>query len=203
MIFFSRTNIFKFDYLLESSYATVIYELDNYLEDIPKFGVFNADQTKFIVNSSQDVLYVDIEEKLEIDLDEREKISIILNIVKSSDDEHFYIMANKKNEMLGYYLFDVSINHPLEESRYLINWNNKLNISDVDMQMLEEDYIFDPNETKSFVNNTRRNHTLDDDDPNKKSDSIVISYKAIGINTYNVFVIDLKTRLIKYWHEGF
>ena len=31
----------------------------------------------------------------------------------------------------------------------------------------------------------------------------MVSYKAIGINTYNVFVIDLKTRLIKYWHEGF
>ena len=41
--------------------------------------------------------------------------------------------------MLGYYLFDVNINNPLEESNYLINWNNKLNISDVDMHILEED----------------------------------------------------------------
>ena len=48
------------------------------------------------------------------------------------------IGANKKNEMLGYYLFDVSINNPVEESQYLINWNNKLNISDVDMHILEE-----------------------------------------------------------------
>lgn len=48
--------------------------------------MFNADQTKFIVNSSQDVLYVDIEKAEEIDLDEREKISLILNIIKSNDD---------------------------------------------------------------------------------------------------------------------
>ena len=33
--------------------------------------------------------------------------------------------------------------------------------------------------------------------------SIVISYKSIGINTYNVFVIDLTTSLIKYWNETF
>ena len=53
---------------------------------------------------------------LEIDLDDREGISIILNIIRSNDDKHFYILANKKNEMLGYYLFDVSINNPVEES---------------------------------------------------------------------------------------
>ena len=109
-------------------------------------------------------------------------------------------MANKKNEMLGYYLFDVNINNPIEESRYLINWNNKLNISDVDMHILEEDINEDINKhvSKSYVN-----ATLDDYEANRGEESIVVSYKAIGINTYNVFVIDLKTRLIKYWHEGF
>jgi hypothetical protein len=29
-----------------------------------------------------------------------------------------------------------------------------------------------------------------------------VSYKSIGINTYNVFVIDQETKLIKYWHES-
>ena len=37
----------------------------------------------------------------------------------------------------------------------------------------------------------------------KGEQSVAISYKAVGINTFNVFVIDLKTHLIKYWHEGF
>lgn len=31
----------------------------------------------------------------------------------------------------------------------------------------------------------------------------MISYKSVGINTYNVFVIDLGTKLIKYWHESY
>ena len=49
---------------------------------------------------------------------------------------------------------------------------------------------------------TRRD-TFKANELSKGKESIVVSYKAIGINTYNVFVIDLKTRLIKYWHEGF
>lgn len=31
----------------------------------------------------------------------------------------------------------------------------------------------------------------------------MVSYKCIGINTFNVFVFDLKTRLVKYWFEGY
>jgi hypothetical protein len=31
---------------------------------------------------------------------------------------------------------------------------------------------------------------------------IVVCYKCIGINTFNVFVIDLESKLIKYWHES-
>ena len=30
---------------------------------------------------------------------------------------------------------------------------------------------------------------------------LVVSYKADGINTYNVFVIDIDTKLIKFWFE--
>jgi hypothetical protein len=37
----------------------------------------------------------------------------------------------------------------------------------------------------------------------KMENSIVVSYKFIDINTFNVFVIDLHTKLIKYWHEGY
>lgn len=114
---------------------------------------------------------------LEIDLDEREEISNIENIL--ADSENFYVLANKKEGMLGYYLFNVSINKPHSKSEYYINWTNKLDIGDCDMHLLI-------NKKDRYI---------------KKS--IVISYKCIGINTFNVFVIDLKTKLIKYWHESY
>lgn len=46
---------------------------------------------------------------------------------------------------------------------------------------------------------------VDKNKPEKKTRSIVVSYKMIGINTYNVFVIDLESEqhLIKYWYEGY
>ena len=69
--------------------------------------MFNDDQTKFIVTSALDILYVDITTGHEIDLDEREDISAIQNIV--TDHSHFYVLANKKDGRLGYYLFAIDI----------------------------------------------------------------------------------------------
>ena len=37
----------------------------------------------------------------------------------------------------------------------------------------------------------------------KQLSCLVVSFKMIGINTYNVFVIDLNTELFKYWHESY
>ena len=32
---------------------------------------------------------------------------------------------------------------------------------------------------------------------------LVVSFKMIGINTYNVFVIDLKSQLFRFWWENY
>jgi hypothetical protein len=32
---------------------------------------------------------------------------------------------------------------------------------------------------------------------------IVMSFKSIGINTYNIIVLDLESQKIKYWHESY
>jgi hypothetical protein len=77
LIFFTREDVFKWDYIDESKEKETYYKFDNALDANPKFGVFNSDQTKFIITSSEDILYVDIHKQLEIDLDEREDISSI------------------------------------------------------------------------------------------------------------------------------
>ena len=118
-----------------------------------------------------DILYVNTENKYELDIDDQEDISAIQNII--SDRNNFYILANKKESRLGYFLLSISIDEPDEPPEYLIRWSNKLDIGNCDMHLLKET-------DKSGVN----------------QNSIVISYKSIGINTFNVFVIDLKTKLI-------
>jgi len=89
-------------------------------------------------------------------------------------------MANKRDQKLGYYLLFHPVAHPMETT-YLLSWSNKLDIGDCDLHLMEEK------------------------DPKKGllERSIVVSFKSIGINTFNVLVISLESRLIRYWHESF
>lgn len=66
--------------------------------------MLNKAQDKFIVTSVKDVLYCNIKNPdNEVDLDNYLSISAIENI--QYDDTNFYILANKKDEKLGFYLF--------------------------------------------------------------------------------------------------
>ena len=86
-------------------------------------------------------------------------------------------MANKKNGKLGFYLLALDADKPKEPVEYLISWSNKLDIGCCDMNIMEE---------------------------KDGSVSIVVSYKMININTYNIFVIDLEHgKYIQYWHESY
>ena len=77
------------------------------------------------------------------------------------------------------FLFSCSIEEPENSAKNIeyLNWYNKLDIGDVDMHLMTSDGSGSPN--------------------------IVVSYKSIGINTFNVLVIDLETGLIKYWYESY
>ena len=96
-----------------------------------------------------------------------------------ADDHYFYILANKKEGKLGFYLYKLVFNKPYsdkgkKESDYLIRWNNKLDIADVDVALMDEK----DKETGLNIPGMRY---------------IVCSYKMIGINTYNIFVIDIES----------
>jgi hypothetical protein len=79
--------------------------MKNNLFDPPSMGIFNRDQTICMVTSINDVLYMDLSRGYELDIDEKEKIKDIQQIV--SDETYFYVFANKKNGNLGYYLFRI------------------------------------------------------------------------------------------------
>lgn len=87
-------------------------------------------------------------------------------------------MANKRKGLLGYYLIEIDEKDPeTEKSHLLINWKSKLDIGDAAM---------------FFIKNTE-----------KDIDYLVLSYKSIYINAYNVLVIDLKTKLIQFRYEKY
>jgi hypothetical protein len=116
------------------------------LEDQPHFAYFNNTQRKFIVASNEDILFVDMDKKIEIDLDEREEIEDIKSCL--GDDSLFYILANKRYSRLGFFLLSFDLNDYGKECNYLISWSNKLDIDDCGIHMMHEKTIKEVNGQK-------------------------------------------------------
>ena len=92
--------------------------MENKLTDYPRFGVFNKKHTIFIVTSNYDILFVNMLEPTEIDIDEQEEIGSIQNIV--ADETYFYVLANKRKEKVGVFLLMIHIEDPDRDCIYLI-----------------------------------------------------------------------------------
>lgn len=54
-----------------------MYTFKKHLHEEPHFGIFNKDQTKFVVTTDQDVRYIDIKTKEEVDLHEQEGLGAL------------------------------------------------------------------------------------------------------------------------------
>lgn len=199
MLFFCKDELSRFYYADEGRDRETIFEYKKGLEAAPKFGVFNNNQTQFIVTSEDEIRYVDLKKTKEIDLAVQEGVAGIESVL--ADDHDFYVLANKRDHKLGYYLFTVNQadpegngpNSPSPRSpdKYLINWNNKLDIGDCAMHIMYDKAA----PADGVIEGVNYGGA-------EVSECIVVCYKSIGINTFNVFVIDLNTRLIKYWHES-
>ena len=69
-----------------------------------------------------------------MNIDDKEGIEDIKSIV--CDDHYFYILANKKNKVIGMYLLMINMKHPEETPQYLINVEDKALINDVDITFI-------------------------------------------------------------------
>jgi hypothetical protein len=117
-----------------------------------------------VIASAEDGIYLDLSKQQEVDLDEKFKIGSIKEIIHDEDDGVFYILANKYEEKLGFFLIKMNADNP-DEHRFLTKYKNKLDIGDCSIKVMRDiDFGFK---------------------------ELVISYKTIYINTYNVHVLDI------------
>lgn len=134
-----------------------------------------------------DGIYINIKDKdmhQEIDIDEEFKISAIMEIIYDEDDKVFYILTNKYEEKLGFFVIKFKEENPMVKS-FLIKWKNKLDIGDTNINVLRTE-------------NTKE---------------VIISFKTININTYNLMVMDIskdstskdekEKKTIIFRHESF
>jgi len=91
----------------------------------------------------------------------------------------FYILTNKYQEKLGFFVLKMNEDDP-KEAKFLIKWKNKLDIGDTNFYVLR-------NRAQGLK-------------------EIIISYKTIYINTYNVVCMDVSSSnefSLIFRHESF
>lgn len=130
----------------------------------PEFFQMNEQQNLMIISSAEDGVYIDMQRKQEIDLDDKFNIGSIKEIIHDQEDSVFYILANKYDEKLGFFLIKMS-DSDTDNRTFLTKYKNKLDIGDASVSVLRD-----------------REHGYKE---------LVISYKTIYINTYNVHVMDI------------
>lgn len=95
------------------------------------------------------------------------------------DDNNYYIMANKYEEKLGFFIIKIHENTP-EECKYLIKWKNKLDMDDSSCYFLK--------------------------DPETGFKELICGFKLIYINTFNIFNFDITKddeESVMFHHESF
>tara|TARA_B110001450_G_scaffold143818_1_gene134555 strand:+ start:647 stop:916 length:270 start_codon:yes stop_codon:yes gene_type:complete len=80
----------------------------------PQFFVTNDTQDIYIVSSQSDGLYINMKSGHEIDLDEAFEITDIKNILYDEEDQMFYLLANRKNGIIGFFLMKFPVGAPHE-----------------------------------------------------------------------------------------
>jgi hypothetical protein len=80
-------------------------------------------------------------------------------------------LANKYEEKLGFFIIRIDAKDPTSDYMFLTKWKNKLDIGDASLNLL-------------------RHESRD----GKEFKELIISYKSININTYNVTVMDIHNK---------
>ena len=127
----------------------------------------NHKQDVMVISSQEDGIYKDMRNGTEIDLDEKFNIGIIKEIIHDDEDECFYLVANKYDEKLGFFIVRMSDSDPIGDFKFLTKYKNKLDIGDCKLSVMRSG------------------------EGQNRLKELVISYKTIYINTYNIVIMDI------------
>lgn len=153
-----------------------------------------------MVASENGLVYVSLCDKNQtnINLGKKESIEDIKSVIYDKQGSTFFILANKKNDQIGFFL--MSFNELTQEVTTHINWEHKLPIDDADMSMMNSwNNICSKEDSKMSAHS----HTADFDPHNDYHRHVVCSFKTQYINTYNIFVINVDSGQFEFWHESY
>ena len=111
-----------------------------------------------------DGIFLNHKTKQCFNLDDMYRVQAIKEIIHDEEDRCFYLLANKFDEKLGIFLVKFDENDP-NKFQFFFKWKNKLDIADADIAVIRNEQT--------------------------KTKELLVSYKTIYINTYNVKVVDI------------
>jgi len=122
----------------------------------------------------EDLFYVSLETRTEFDVDEHYELGALKEMIYDPTDKFFYLVTNKHQGKLGFFVLRIERNPA--EGKFLIQWKNRLDIGDVNLSILNQNGLKE----------------------------IIISYKIIYLNTFNVVSIDISgaQELMLFRHES-
>lgn len=133
LIFVKADRIIRLNF--DTEQIDTIHEFSNPLLRQPEFFQMNDAQTVMITASPQDGIYLDLAKKKEIDLDELYQIGCMKEIIYDHEDGVFYVLANKFEEKLGFFIIRMNEKNPSEHT-FLTKWKNKLDLGDANIFVL-------------------------------------------------------------------
>lgn len=179
ILMIDQKGIYKYNYRDETD--AMIYAFSEPLEDQPDYVVFDQSQKFAMVASASQAIWIDLAAKKAELLDSQFSMTDFKCLMTYGDK--FYLLANKLDEKLGYYLLEINTNYAADKDYvFVIKWVNKLNIGNADLDVV-------------------RHVKVDDDNNETVRSEIIISFKTIYENTYTVLVLDLSSYRILYKHN--
>ena len=132
--------------------------------------------------SQSDGIWINKKNNTEIDIDQEFDISDIKSLLYDEEDQVFYLLANRKKGIIGFYLMKFPVNDPTNVKN-LTMWKHNLDIDNANM----------------FISKGNNE--------NKRYRELIIGCKTIFINTYTVICKDLSDldneAAVLYKHEAF
>lgn len=162
LIFVKQDRIFELNFETGRLKTRSVYK--EVLTKQPEFFLMDDKQHCAVIASQEDGIYINLENDEQTDLDKLYKISNIKEIIYDQEESYFYILANKFDDKLGFFILRINQEDP-NDWTFIMKVKNKLDIGDADIFILR--------------------------DEQQKYKELVVSYKTIFLNTYNIIVIDL------------
>jgi hypothetical protein len=110
---------------------------------------------------------VDLKEKTDIDLYDLFNITYAVNMIFDREEECFYILSNRQSSSIGFFLVKFFAVNP-GKYKFITMWRHLLEVGDANMSI-----------SKGM------------DSHGVWYKELIVGYKTIFINTYNIVVIDL------------